>query len=166
MRTVSALFLVASLSTVLAKPNARIKNLVVLYVTFNMPLHTFNSNRLTRAPYLLSGDSYSDVDYVWDGGLPWPDYAALYANWTRYGFARSGGTCSNAITYRPSPPVVESQVCPDLTLSTSLRPSLTSNPQIPDYKASNLSATLNMRETLFTIWIGTNDGRFFVLGLF
>ena len=32
--------------------------------------------------------------------------------------------------------------------------------QIPEYLASNLSQTLNMRETLFVIWIGTNDCAF------
>lgn len=30
--------------------------------------------------------------------------------------------------------------------------------QVPAYMASNLSTTLDMRETLFTIWTGTNDG--------
>ncbi|KAH7097803.1 GDSL lipase/acylhydrolase [Auriculariales sp. MPI-PUGE-AT-0066] len=83
------------------------------------------------------GDSYSDVVNIWDGGVPWPRYVASYANLTLYPFARSGATCSNNITYRPSPPVMESQ--------------------IPDYQAANLSASINQKETLYTLWIGTND---------
>ncbi|KAK0456021.1 GDSL lipase/esterase [Armillaria borealis] len=92
------------------------------------------------------GDSYTDVVSVSDGGTPWPIYTAQYANLTLYPYARSGATCSNNITYRPSPSVFESQ--------------------LPLYFAEkdNGSIVLDPRVTLYTQWIGTNDlGRYSII---
>lgn len=82
------------------------------------------------------GDSYTDVDSGSNGGTAWPVYAAGYASVSLFSFARAGATCSNNITFRPSPSVFESQ--------------------LPTYFQSNASK-LDPNETLYTLWIGTND---------
>src|SRR5437762_4103608 len=85
------------------------------------------------------GDSYTDIVNVGDGGAAWPIYATRYANATLYPFAKSGGTCSNKLTPRPFPSVFESQ--------------------IPAYLAAidNKTISLNPKETIYSLWIGTND---------
>ncbi|KAG5720609.1 GDSL esterase/lipase [Termitomyces sp. T112] len=85
------------------------------------------------------GDSYTDIVNVGDGGVAWPVYAAGYANVTLFPFAKSGATCSNNITYRPFPSVFESQ--------------------LPAYFAEigNGSLEVDPEETIYTLWIGTND---------
>jgi phospholipase/lecithinase/hemolysin len=88
------------------------------------------------------GDSYTDVVNTGDGGVAWPVYAAGYANLTLFPFARSGATCSNNITFRPFPSVFESQ--------------------IPDFLQQRKNATaplrrINQKESIYTLWIGTND---------
>lgn len=82
------------------------------------------------------GDSYTDVVVVSNGGTQWPVYAAGYASVSLFPFARSGAACSNNITPRPFPSVFESQ--------------------LPTYLQSN-AAKLDPKETLYTLWIGTND---------
>src|SRR4051794_13500313 len=49
---------------------------------------------------------------LFSGGIAWPLYVESYSNRTVsvYDFARSGGTCSNKITPRPFPPVLETQI--------------------------------------------------------
>ncbi|KAJ7242910.1 GDSL lipase/acylhydrolase [Mycena rebaudengoi] len=85
------------------------------------------------------GDSYTDVVNTGDAGVAWPAYAAGYSRTTLHPFARAGGTCSNNITFRPFPSVFESQ--------------------LPLYFAetSNRSLVLPAKETIYTLWIGTND---------
>jgi len=84
------------------------------------------------------GDSYTDVTAFTSHGITaWPVYAADYANISLYPFAKAGGVCSQAITPNPFP---------DVNIVDT---------QLPDYFNSSLN--LNMSETLFTIWIGTND---------
>ncbi|KAF8132832.1 carbohydrate esterase family 16 protein [Boletus edulis] len=91
--------------------------------------------------FVTFGDSYTDSSYYpsADGGYQWPTWAAEYGPFNLYGFARSGATCSNLLTYRPFPPIMESQ--------------------IPAYLNDTYNATLalNPQETIYTIWIGTND---------
>jgi phospholipase/lecithinase/hemolysin len=87
--------------------------------------------------FVTFGDSYTDIVNVGDGGVAWPVYAAGYANVSLYPFARSGGTCSNNLTYRPFPSVFESQ--------------------LPQYFQQKDSLKLDPQETLYTLWIGTND---------
>ncbi|KAJ6551728.1 carbohydrate esterase family 16 protein [Mycena capillaripes] len=85
------------------------------------------------------GDSYTDVVATGDQGTAWPVYAAGYSQTALHPFARSGATCSNNITFRPFPPVFESQ--------------------LPLYftETSNGSLKLPADETIYTLWIGTND---------
>ncbi|KAG6867215.1 hypothetical protein C0993_005591 [Termitomyces sp. T159_Od127] len=85
------------------------------------------------------GDSYTDVVTTGDAGVAWPTYAAGYAQVSLHPFARSGATCSNNLTFRPFPPLFESQ--------------------LPLYFAekNNGSLELDPMETLYTLWIGTND---------
>ncbi|KAI0944616.1 hypothetical protein AcW1_002285 [Taiwanofungus camphoratus] len=85
------------------------------------------------------GDSYSDVYVPGDNATAWPVYAAMYGNFTLYPFARSGATCSNYLTYKPFPSVFESQ--------------------LPTYftEKYNGSLELDPNETMYTLWIGTND---------
>jgi hypothetical protein len=103
------------------------------------------------------GDSYTDTVFVWDGmsfpfllskdflqpktylgGAPWPVYATGYTNTTLYPFAHSGGTCSNNITPRPFPSVIENA--------------------LPEYYAlvDNGTIKLDPANTLYSLWIGTN----------
>ncbi|KZV77130.1 carbohydrate esterase family 16 protein [Peniophora sp. CONT] len=85
------------------------------------------------------GDSYTDVVAVSNNGTQWPVYAAGYANATLYPYARSGAPCSQALTPRPFPAVVDDE--------------------IPLYLAekANNSIRVPPKDTLYTIWIGTND---------
>lgn len=74
-----------------------------------------------------------------DNAISWPIFAAQDGNFTLFPFARSGATCSNNITFRPFPSVFESQ--------------------LPLYFTEKQNGTfhLNPEETIYTIWIGTND---------
>lgn len=83
------------------------------------------------------GDSYTDVVNVGDGGVAWPVYAAGYAHLGLFPFARSGATCSNNLTFRPFPSLFESQ--------------------LPAYFSQKGSLGLKPQETIYTLWIGTND---------
>jgi len=58
--------------------------------------------------FVTFGDSYTDSSYYpsADGGYAWPTWAAMYGDLNLYGFARSGATCSNLLTYRPFPSVM------------------------------------------------------------
>ncbi|KIJ64027.1 carbohydrate esterase family 16 protein [Hydnomerulius pinastri MD-312] len=91
--------------------------------------------------FVTFGDSYTDSSYypAADGGYAWPTYAAEYGPFNLYGFARSGATCSNYLTYRPFPPILEYQ--------------------LPLYMNETYNGTLhlNPEQTMYTIWIGTND---------
>ncbi|KAH7097804.1 SGNH hydrolase [Auriculariales sp. MPI-PUGE-AT-0066] len=89
---------------------------------------------------VIFGDSYIDVDVVFNGGQAWPVYAGLYGNMSMHSFARAGGSCSKALTPRPNIPA----------------PYLMED-MIPQFAASNLTTTLDMSKTLFTLWFGTND---------
>ncbi|KAF9065310.1 GDSL lipase/esterase [Rhodocollybia butyracea] len=86
------------------------------------------------------GDSYTDVVAMADGGTMWPVYAAGYANVSLFPFAKAGATCSNNITNRPFPSVFESQL-----------------PAYFDELANRTLPDLIQHETLYTLWIGTND---------
>jgi len=84
-------------------------------------------------------DSYTDVvNIALINGTPWPVYAADYGHLSLFPFARSGATCSNHLTPRVFPSVLEDELPTYLNATahgTSLRPA----------------------ETLYTLWIGTND---------
>ena len=88
------------------------------------------------------GDSYTDVVSTGDNGTAWPIYAADYGKFSLFPFARSGATCSNNLTSRPFPSVFESQ----LPLFFQEKSNGTLN-----------HLTRNEDETIYTLWIGTND---------
>ncbi|TFK88878.1 carbohydrate esterase family 16 protein, partial [Polyporus arcularius HHB13444] len=85
------------------------------------------------------GDSYTDVDGHADGGIMWPVFAAKDGNFNLFPFAKSGATCSNNLTARPFPSVFESQ--------------------LPTFFAEKANGSLKLKpeETIYTLWIGTND---------
>lgn len=85
------------------------------------------------------GDSYTDTVIITNGGTQWPTYVAGYAGIKNFPFARAGATCSNDITFRPFPPLFESQ--------------------IPTFLAEKQNKTIKVDgdSTLYTLWIGTND---------
>ncbi|OCH85023.1 GDSL lipase/acylhydrolase [Obba rivulosa] len=85
------------------------------------------------------GDSYSDVVLAGDNGTAWPIWTAIYGDFTLYPFARAGATCSQSLTPRVFPPVFQSQ--------------------LPTYFAevANHSISVPPEETVYTLWIGTND---------
>ena len=65
--------------------------------------------------------------------------AAQDGGFNLFPFAKSGATCSNNLTDRPFPSVFESQ--------------------LPTYftEVANGTLKLNPHETIYTLWIGTND---------
>ncbi|KAJ7171054.1 GDSL lipase/acylhydrolase [Mycena filopes] len=85
------------------------------------------------------GDSYTDIVATGDQGTAWPVYAAGYSKTALHPFARSGATCSNDLTPRPFPPVFGNQ--------------------LPLYFTEVSNGTLHLppAETIYTLWIGTND---------
>ncbi|KZV77123.1 carbohydrate esterase family 16 protein [Peniophora sp. CONT] len=85
------------------------------------------------------GDSYTDTVVVSNNGTQWPVYATGYAHATLRPFARSGGTCTNTLTPRTFPSVMESQM--------------------PLYleEIRNKSLKVDFERALYTLWIGTND---------
>ena len=88
------------------------------------------------------GDSYTAPGITGDNGTAWPGYVADYARLTLYDFAKAGATCSNNLTFRPFPSIMESQV--------------------PLFLEEKNNGTLNELarnedETVYTLWIGTND---------
>ncbi|KAG6908643.1 hypothetical protein DXG01_003821 [Tephrocybe rancida] len=85
------------------------------------------------------GDSYTDVGWTGDQGIAWPTYVVDYARVSLYPFAKAGATCSNNLTYRPFPSLFESQL--PLYLS----------------EKHNGSLKLDAKETIYSLWIGTND---------
>jgi hypothetical protein len=86
--------------------------------------------------------SLLDSGQVWiaTGGLSWPQYTSLYADVKLYPFAYSGATCNNISTPR------------------RLFSDVTHNELGDFYKlTANKSVVLRPEETLYTLWIGTND---------
>ncbi|KAH9926289.1 uncharacterized protein BXZ73DRAFT_102971 [Epithele typhae] len=86
------------------------------------------------------GDSYTDVDAHADGGVMWPVFAAQEGRLALYPFAKAGATCSNNITARPFPSLFESQL-----------------PAFFAARANGTLPALRADETVYTLWIGTND---------
>ena len=70
----------------------------------------------------------------------WPVFAAQDGNFDLFPFAKSGATCSNNLTDRPFPSVFESQL-----------------PAVFAEKANGSLAALKPEDTIYTLWIGTND---------
>ncbi|TFY80151.1 hypothetical protein EWM64_g3862 [Hericium alpestre] len=89
--------------------------------------------------FVTFGDSYTDVTVVSNNGTQWPVYAAGYAHLNLFPFAHSGAPCSQLLTPRPFPAVVQNE--------------------LPEYFAAvgNRSIRVNPEETIYTLWIGTND---------
>ncbi|KAJ2920932.1 hypothetical protein H1R20_g16159, partial [Candolleomyces eurysporus] len=85
------------------------------------------------------GDSFTSVDWSSNGGTPWPVYAAGYSGVKLFPYAKAGATCSNNLTYRPFPPLFEGQ--------------------LPLYFEEKANGTVKVapQETVYTLWIGTND---------
>lgn len=87
--------------------------------------------------FVSFGDSYTDLDGHWDGGIIWPVYTAEYNNLTLTGLAISGATCSESLTPRGIPDIIHNE--------------------IPTYMSTKDSLGYAPEETAFAIWIGTND---------
>ncbi|THH26329.1 hypothetical protein EUX98_g7858 [Antrodiella citrinella] len=99
----------------------------------------FSAKQIQRL--VVFGDSYS-VQNVGDGRIQWPDWVASpdYANVELFDFAQSGATCSEALTPRTFPAIMQDE--------------------LPLFTAQQQNGTLpklNAGETLFAAWIGTND---------
>ncbi|KAI0741767.1 SGNH hydrolase-type esterase domain-containing protein [Daedaleopsis nitida] len=87
------------------------------------------------------GDSYTDVDGHADGGVMWPVFAAEEGGFTLHNFAKEGAMCSNNLTQGP---------VPSLSVFET---------QLPSYFSQKSNGTLDLdpEETIYTLWIGTND---------
>ena len=120
--------------------------LLFLYSAFAIAVRNRGPRPNQIKSIVTFGDSYTDIVNTGDNATAWPVYAAEYGPFNLIPFARSGATCSNNLTYRPSPPVMESQ--------------------LPLYFTEVQNGTLhpNPDETLYLLWIGTNDvGRYALL---
>ncbi|CAL1699732.1 unnamed protein product [Somion occarium] len=85
------------------------------------------------------GDSYTDISGIGDNGTAWPVYAASYRNLRLHSFAISGATCDQRLTPRVNFPYVVQD-------------------ELPAYFEQTQSGLkLDPKETLYTLWIGTND---------
>lgn len=92
--------------------------------------------------FVTFGDSYTDVSNKGDGpdAQAWPVYLSGYTNTTLFPFAKSGATCSNNLTFRPFPPLFESQL-----------------PSFFNFTSTDEGQSVGGNDTVFTLWIGTND---------
>ncbi|EJD34821.1 GDSL lipase/acylhydrolase [Auricularia subglabra TFB-10046 SS5] len=108
-----------------------------LFAVFSLVSPTLAGTLPRFTDLVTFGDSYTDVQSASDGGVAWPVYAAGQANVTLHAFARGGATCSSALTPRTGPPVMESQ--------------------IPAFQNALKQSPLNQEQTVYTLWIGTND---------
>jgi hypothetical protein len=72
--------------------------------------------------------------YIVTGGTTWGQYVASYANLNLYNFAISGATCDNRTTPR---------IYPDITKN-----------ELDSYYNFTKHTKLDVKETLYTIWIG------------
>ncbi|KAF5336309.1 hypothetical protein D9758_014472 [Tetrapyrgos nigripes] len=92
--------------------------------------------------FVTFGDSYTDIVNKGDGSdaQAWPVYLSGYTHTTLFPFAKSGATCSNNLTFRPFPPVFESQL-----------------PSYFEFHATDAGEKVGGRDTVYTLWIGTND---------
>lgn len=89
-------------------------------------------------PYLHSP---SCKGWTGDRGISWPTYAArIYGHFDLFPFAKAGATCSNNLTFRPFPSLFESQL-----------------PLYFEEKSNGSLKALNPKDTIYTLWIGTND---------
>ena len=70
----------------------------------------------------------------------WPVFASQDGDFDLFPFAKSGATCSNNLTDRPFPSVFESQL-----------------PAFFAEKANGSLVALKPEDTIYTLWIGTND---------
>lgn len=74
-----------------------------------------------------------------DNSIAWPIFAAQDGGFQLFPFARSGATCSNKLTDRPFSSVFEGQLLLYLA------------------EVHNGTIHVNPEETIYTLWIGTND---------
>ncbi|KAH8102708.1 GDSL lipase/acylhydrolase, partial [Cristinia sonorae] len=98
---------------------------------------------------VVFGDSYS-VQNVGDGRVQWADWAASrdYANVELLDFAQSGATCSQALTPRVFPAVLEDEVP---VFEEGVR-----NGSVPRL-VEGKEREKEREKTVFAVWIGTND---------
>jgi hypothetical protein len=87
--------------------------------------------------WVVYGDSYTDITSHSDGGTVWPYYVVGYGKYKMFSVAHSGAVCSNVLTPRTYPDIVTNE--------------------IPEYLAAKNSLGYAAHETLFSVWIGTND---------
>ncbi|KAJ3554813.1 hypothetical protein NM688_g2912 [Phlebia brevispora] len=87
------------------------------------------------------GDSYTDIFNTGDGGTAWPVYAASYGSFELHSFALSGASCDIRLTPRVQygfPYLIQDE--------------------LPDYfRAVEKGLSLPPEETMYSLWIGTND---------
>ncbi|KAM5530586.1 hypothetical protein V8D89_015745 [Ganoderma adspersum] len=86
------------------------------------------------------GDSYTDINAHADGGTTWPVFASQEGKFKLFSFAKAGAMCSSKLIPHGAPPVVESQL-----------------PKYFAAKSNGTLAAIKEDETMYTLWIGTND---------
>jgi hypothetical protein len=89
----------------------------------------------------------------------WPDFISQYSKQTIsvYDFAHAGGTCSNKLTPRIYKPVLEAQI-PEYNANVTTKS--TGRPPVKNTYILSRNGTyvpLASKDTLYSIWIGTND---------
>ncbi|KAL1662995.1 GDSL lipase/esterase [Schizophyllum commune] len=110
-------------------------------------------NQITH--FVTFGDSYTDVFLAGDGGRSWPLYVMDYvdagtanASLTLHPYAMSGGICSHALNNLPWPSVFEEELPAFYNDSSD---------GTLDGSAPGVLGDIAPDNTLYSIWLGTND---------
>ena len=85
------------------------------------------------------GDSYTDVVNTGDHGTAWPVYAAEYGRFNLHPYAISGAACDERLTPRANRRYIVQDELPTF------------------FNDTKNGLKLNPKETMYTLWIGTND---------
>lgn len=130
------------------------KSWLVGAVLTNSPCFAFSFKNL-----VTFGDSFTDNVVIDFNRTAWPDFISQYSKQSIsvYDFAHAGATCSNKLTPRIYKPVLEAQI-PEYTANVSTK--LTGKPPSKTTYILSKNGTyvpLASKDTLYSIWIGTND---------
>lgn len=135
------------------------KNLVAFgdSYTDNVVIDFSRSPRVHNQPGL---DTYTQLRYLLLlDRTAWPDFVAQYSKGkvSTYDFAHAGGTCSNKLTPRIYKPVLEAAI-PEYEANVTTK--LVGRPSQKTTYIKSKNGTyvpLASQDTLYSIWIGTND---------
>ncbi|KAK7680179.1 hypothetical protein QCA50_016688 [Cerrena zonata] len=118
----------------------RIRSSLVLTLPLFAPLsHSAGIPAGSIKNLITFGDSYTDIVNTGDHGTAWPVYAADYGKFNLHSYAISGAACDERLTPRNNGHYIVQD-------------------ELPAYfNDTKNGLKLSPKETIYTIWIGTND---------